>query len=291
MVPDPGCWGQNTSRIQNKEVYATLYCQVLGSVPYPGRAGTVNQYLNAYTSNTVLASTAMPSLSYNLQSTSLASTDGWFVTSNEAVTMLATVTFPQGTTTVTLSFKLPTDASGTPRVTDKLWNASVTRVGSSISSQGSSSSPSVAGVVVVGSVATSLALQVTFANVVNQPDGVDDANDELDVAVWFMVAADEGTILHGTRLDLHPATLAVGGTSTMLTAPVGNPPSPSYVQLIVVLPQVGIACSDTASMEDIDASENITTKCTVTNEARTDTYVCSTPFFVLLRVLCCVWIE
>ena len=27
FVPACGCWGQNTSRIQNKEVYATLYFQ------------------------------------------------------------------------------------------------------------------------------------------------------------------------------------------------------------------------------------------------------------------------
>ena len=32
-----GCWGQNTSRIQNKEVYTTLYLQAPPSPPSPER--------------------------------------------------------------------------------------------------------------------------------------------------------------------------------------------------------------------------------------------------------------
>ena len=148
--------------------------------------------------------------------------------------MVATVTFPQGTTSVTLSFPMLAAEDGTSLVIDTAWGATIRRTGSSITS-----TPTVGAIVRnTGVGGTTLALDVTFVDVVNEPDGANDANDELEVAVRFVIATDDTNVKHGARLAIPDAKLTVAGTGTVVTAAVNNPPVPNYPQLIVVVPKL-----------------------------------------------------
>lgn len=246
-----------------------IYSVGASLVHYDGAASTIDGRQGVLpaplpSNGVVVGKVGAAELMFVFSATSVAATVGLNVTVHEQVELAATVTLPEGRSSVTLVFDLPTavvDGAATLLVEDVQVVTLV--VGAGISAESIDIAAPAITILEVDTGVFRAAATVSIGTIWNVPDGVDGVEgDSVTIGLQYRVR-DTALVQHGTIIPMGTAELVVPN-STPVVAELEVPAyADGIAELVVTLPNLTMTHTHTPGQATPDAGDMVRFSATV----------------------------